>query len=76
MDLTQAEKDLAIDDIHKHVVHTPYQEYPRHLHKAGGKHLEVKNDEEKAKAMKDGWKVKPVVEPDAAAAADKSDAKA
>lgn len=62
-ELTDAQKaDLAIEDIHKHVVQTPYREYPRHVHKAGGVHLEVKSDAEKKEALADGWSLTPVVE--------------
>lgn len=39
-----------------------HQEYPRHVHKAGGEHLEVKNEDECDAAIKDGWSLKPVAE--------------
>lgn len=47
-----------------------YIEYPRHLHKAGGEHVVVHNDAEKAAALKAGWSLMPVLEPVEAALVD------
>lgn len=42
-----------------------YQEYPRHLHRAGGEFYEVTTDADKATKLAEGW----FLTPDAATAA-------
>lgn len=37
----------------------PYEEYPRHLHKADGSFLVVTNDFEKARELANGWHLTP-----------------
>lgn len=65
-ELTEADKALLGQggDLHKVRVDTPYQEYPRHLHKLGThkktgepvpRILVVNSDEEKAAGVADGW---------------------
>ena len=53
-----------------------YDEYPRHVHKAGGAYLVVLNDAEKAAALKDGWALSPVPAAEAASVADDAQKKA
>lgn len=58
----------TINDIHKHVVNTPYAEYPRHVHKAKGEYKVVTSDTDKAAALEDGWSLTPVADVDEPAA--------
>ncbi|HYC00465.1 MAG TPA: hypothetical protein VEC57_15110 [Candidatus Limnocylindrales bacterium] len=51
-----------------------YLEYPRMLHKAGGKELVVANDAECDAARKQGWSLEPIVDEPQAEAADASPA--
>lgn len=39
-----------------------HQEYPRHVHKAGGLFLEVASDAARDAALEEGWFLTPVVE--------------
>lgn len=61
----------AINDIHRHVVNTPYAEFPRHVHKAKGEYKVVANKTEKAEALAAGWSLTPIAdEPDVALVGD------
>lgn len=53
---------LSQDNIYERTVPAPNAEYPRHLHKAGGKHVVVHTEAEKAKRLKEGWVLKPVLD--------------
>lgn len=54
--------DEQIDDIHKHVVPYVKREYPKHLHKAGGKHVVVQDEGEEKIQKAKGWLDAPPVE--------------
>lgn len=54
-----------IDDIHRHIVHTPYREFPKHLHKADGSFKVVNDEAEQAAALGDGWARTPSAAADA-----------
>lgn len=54
---------LVQENPYEKIVMTPFQEYPRTVHKPKGKTLTVKDDREKAIALKGGWTLVPVMEP-------------
>ena len=76
LDQAQIARDLAVDDIHKHVVHTPYTEYPRHVHGKDGAFRVVTNDAERSRAMAEGYTLTPQAQSPAVPAASDASPKA